>query len=535
MSEKKTTFFGGAAILAASAIIVKIIGALYKIPMANILGDTANGYFSSAYSIYSVLLTISTGGLPAALSKQVSEADALGLVNQRKRIFHVAFRALALLGLISFLVMFLGARFLTANIMDNPGAYYATIALAPAAFLVCCMSAIRGYAQGQRNMTPTAVSQVIEALFKLILGLTLAYVMLVTFTRKGQLDLAQELAAAGAIAGVTIGSVISLIYLSLDFFRRKKNSCEAGTDTPQPSRVILKRLIGLAVPITLGSAVVPIVNFLDAVQVQSRLQSVFELSYKAASGLYGTYAAATSLYALPSALMVPFTASLIPAISAARAQRDHLGAAKVTESAMRIAMLIACPMGFGLTFLSTPIVTLLYREYDASIMGPILAVLGMASIFTCIVVLSNSILQASGAVNPPMVTMVIGGALKLAINFVLVGAVGIQGAPWGTLACFGAAGILDLIIIRKVLPAAPSYFRIFFKPLLASGIMGVAAWASYGLLFRLLSSNTLATVGAIGFAVVVYAVLILALRAISPDDLSMMPKGDKIGKILRIR
>ena len=535
MSEKRSTFFGGAAILAAGTIIVKLIGALYKIPMANILGDTANGYFSSAYSVYSVLLTISTGGLPVALSKQVSEADALGLVNQRKRVFSVALRALFLLGLVSFLIMFFGAGFLTQHVIQNPGAYYATLALAPAALLVCCMSAIRGYAQGMRNMVPTAVSQIIEALCKLILGLSLAYILLVTFTGRDQEELALELAAAGAIAGVTIGTLVALVYLTVDHLRRKKGRSETGTDTPQSSKAILKRLVGLAVPITLGSAVVPIVNFLDAVQVQSRLQSVFQLTSKAASGLYGTYSAATSLYSLPSALMVPFTASLIPAISAARARRDHVGASKVAESAMRVAMLLACPMGFGLCALSTPIVKLLYPSYDAAVMGPILAVLGIASIFTCVVVLSNSVLQASGSVNPPMLTMMAGGILKLIINYVLVGTVGVQGAPWGTLACFGTAAVLDLILIRRTLSAAPNYFRIFFKPLLASGIMALAAWASHGLLFRLLDSNSLATVGAIGIAVVVYAVLVLVLRAISADDLALMPKGDKIGKILRIR
>ena len=538
MSEKKNTFFGGAAILAVGAIVVKLIGALYKIPMANILGDTANGYFSAAYNIYAVLLTISTGGLPVALSKQVSEAHALGLVNQKKRIYSVAMRTLFLFGLVCFAVMFFGARSITENVMHNPGAYCATLALAPACLFVCCMSALRGFTQGQGIMAPTAVSQILEALCKLIVGLSLAYVLLTWGSSMTDAFSPLELAAAGAIAGVTIGTLVSLIYLSVDRVRRRAGEPARGTDTPQSDRAILGRLVRLAVPITLGSSVVPIVNFFDAVQVQSRLQEVFRITSDAASGLYGTYNAAVNLYNLPSALMVPFTASLIPAISAARARHDPLGATRVTESAMRIAMLLACPMGFGLTALSTPITQMLYgAKYDIAVMGPILAKLGIASIFTCIVVLSNSILQANGFVNLPILTMAVGGGLKLLVNYILVGmeAVGIQGAPVGTFTCFAVVGILDLVIIHRVLPSSPSYGRIFAKPLLASLVMALAAWAGHGLLYKMLGSNTVATLGAIVLAVAVYAVLVLVLRAISRDDLALMPKGDKIARILRIR
>mgnify|MGYP001484041592 CR=1 FL=1 len=539
MSEKKNTFFGGAAILAVGAIVVKLIGALYKIPMANILGDTANGYFGAAYNIYAVLLTISTGGLPVALSKQVSEAHALGLVNQKRRIYTVAMRTLFLFGLVCFAVMFFGARSITENVMHNPGAYCATpLALAPACLFVCCMSALRGYTQGQGVMTPTAVSQILEALCKLIIGLSLAYVLLTWGSSMTDAFSPLELAAAGAIAGVTIGTLVSLVYLSIDRVRRNREEPARGTDTPQSDRAILSRLVKLAVPITLGSSVVPIVNFFDTVQVQSRLQEVFQISADTASGLYGTYNAAVNLYNLPSALMVPFTASLIPAISAARARRDPLGATRVTESAMRIAMLLACPMGFGLTALATPITQMLYgAKYDIAVMGPILAKLGIASIFTCIVVLSNSILQANGLVNLPILTMVVGGVLKLVVNYTLVGtaSIGIQGAPVGTFVCFGVVGLLDLAIIHRVLPSSPSYTRIFVKPLMASVVMALAAWASYGLINRVLGSNTIATLGAIVLAVAVYGILVLALRAISRDDLALMPKGDKIAKILRIR
>jgi len=540
-SEKKSTFFGGAAILTIGVVIVKLIGALYKIPLANILGETGNGYFMSAYNIYSVLLTISTGGLPVALSKSVSESRALGKVNQERRIFWVGLASFFTLGLISFLVMAIGAEPITAA-MGNTGAYYGAVVLAPSCLFVCCISAIRGYAQGQGNMTPTAISQIIEALSKLVIGLTCAFLFKTYAENMSSaipaLAEAQplELAAAGAILGVTAGTIASLAYLAVSHVRRTQADTRTGDDTPQSHGSILMSLVKVAVPITIGSSVVPIVNFLDSSIVQNRLQSALQMTEEMASGLYGNYSAVSNLYALPSALMVPFTAALIPAISAARARRNPKEGAKVSESAMRVAMLMACPMGFGLSSLAAPIVKLLYPSYNADIAGPILTILGITSIFTCIVLLCNAILQASGYVNLPILTMVIGGVLKIIINYGLVAipAINVVGAAVGSLFCFGAAGVLDLLIIRRVMTAAPNYWRIFFKPVVSSAIMGAGAWACYGLVFRLTQSNTLGVVVAIALAVVIYAVLILAWRAISKDDLSMMPKGDKIARILRI-
>ena len=204
---------------------------------------------------------------------------------------------------------------------------------------------------------------------------------------------------------------------------------------------------------------------------------------------------------------------------------------------MGVAMLLACPMGFGLFSLATPIVKLLYPGYDSSIAGPILTILGIASICTCIVTLCNAILQASGFLNLPILTMVIGGVLKIIVNYTLVGieSINVTGAAVGTLCCFGAAALLDLFVIHRVLPAAPDYGRIFFKPVLSSVIMALAAWACYGLVYRFTDSNTLGVLVAIVIAVVLYFALVLALKAISKDDLSLMPKGDKIAKLLRIQ
>lgn len=538
--QKKSTFFGGVAILAAGTVIVKIIGALYKIPLANILGEEGNGYFMSAYSIYSVLLTISTGGLPVALSKSVSESHALGRVNQERRIFWVGFSSFFILGLVSCLIMLFGAGTIT-DLQGNSGAKYATLTLAPAVFFVCCVASIRGYAQGQGNMVPTSVSQIIEALGKLIIGLACASLFFKFAPQVSAFPLYAggeplQLSAAGAILGVTIGSGLSLAYLALSHTRRSRLDTRKGIDQAEEGGTILKKLLQAAIPITISASMVPIVNFLDSAIVQNRLQDALALAEKEASSLYGNYSAVTNLYALPSALIAPFTAVLVPTIAAATVRRQEKEASHVSESALRVAMLLACPMGFGLSALSTPIVKMLYPAYRAEIAGPILMILGITSIATCIMLLCNAILQAANFVNLPILVIAVGGILKLVVNYILVGieSINVLGAAVGTACCFGTAAVLDLLLIRRALPHPPSYKRIFLKPLASSAVMGLGAWAVQGL-FAPIVGNSLSTALGILTGVVIYFTLVLALRAISKEDLALMPKGDKIAKILKIQ
>ena len=206
-NEKRPSFLGGAAVLAAAVAIVKLIGAVYKIPLGNIIGDEGKAHFTVAYNIYNLLLTISTAGLPLAISKLTSEAHALGRENEKRKLFRTAIWLFFGLGTVFSLVMFFGSAQL-ASFMNDPLAFWSIRALAPAVFCVCLLACMRGYTQGQGNMTPTAVSQILEALCKLGFGLSLAWYFL-------QLGRGVELAAAGAILGVTIGTVMSMLFLIL--------------------------------------------------------------------------------------------------------------------------------------------------------------------------------------------------------------------------------------------------------------------------------------------------------------------------------
>ena len=542
-TQKQNSFFGGAAILAAGILIVKLIGMFYKIPLINIIGEAGAADFNNAYNIYAVLLTVSTAGLPVAVSKLVSEANALNRRNQVRRTFRLALVLFLTLGLISFLVMFFRADAL-AGMMNDSKAAAGIRALAPAVVCVGCLAALRGYSQGHSNMAPTSVSQIIEALCKLVVGLGLAFWLV----KQGK---DPDVAAAGAITGVTVGTVVALIYMVLDFFLSRGREDTHGTDRPDSAGSILANILKIAVPITLSSSMVGIVTVIDSSLVQGQLQSALDLTEQASRTLYGNYSGALNIYNLPTSLMAAITASVIPAVSAALARRDRRGAARITGSALRITALLSFPMGVGLFVLGTPILRLLFPKLNVAVAGPLLSTLGIATPFVCMVLVCNSVLQAHGFINLPVIVMVLGGIVKIVNNYNLVGAIGIAGAPVGNILCFGLALVLDLVVITRVIPNRPRLLPIFAKPAVASAVMGGAAWAVYGLLSRILSSEQVDQAGqtvravsrmgnaagiflAIAVAGVVYLVLVIALRAISRDDLALMPKGDKLARLLRL-
>ena len=617
-TSKPNTFFGGAAILAVGILVVKLIGMFYKIPLLNIIGEQGSADFNNAYNIYSVLLTISTAGLPVAVSKLVSEADALGRRNQVRRTFRLALALFLILGVLSFLVMFFGSEQL-AGLMNDSMAAPGIRALAPAVICVGCLSAFRGYAQGHGNMTPTAVSQIIEALCKLTVGLGLAYWLV------GHGADASH-AAAGAITGVTVGTIVALAYMLMNFLITRSQEPQLADDRPDEPSTILKHLLMIAVPITISSSMVGIVTVIDTSLVQGQLQrallenqdtwnlygnfvdftslkealsawqaalpdgsavSMSLLDQYAAQAealrdqqsaltdlqsaslelhaalenisrtLYGNYSGALNIYNLPTSLMAAVTAAVIPAVSGALARRDRRGAGRITGSALRISALAACPMAVGLFVLGEPIMALIFPNLNPQLAGPLLSTLGLATLFVCMMLVCNSVLQAHGFVSLPVIIMVAGGVVKIITNYnvVIQPTIGIYGAPMGNILCFALCMTLDLVVMSRVLPRRPRYIQVFAKPLAASALMGLGAWAVYGLMSKLFEAtgifmsadpvthevlglsrtgNAAATLLAILVAVVIYGVLVIALRAITKDDLMLMPKGEKIARMLHL-
>ena len=525
--SKKQSFFGGAAVLAIGIAVVKVIGAIFAIPLFNIVGDAGAADFNNAYNIYSMLLMISTAGLPVALSKLVSEANTLGREHQAQRTFRVSFAAFLTLGALSFLVMWFGSNW-CAGLLHNPNAAAGIRVLAPAVVCVGCLSAFRGYAQGSFRMTPTAVSQILEALCKLFVGLALAK----HFMDAGR---GESVAAAGAIGGVTAGTVLALVYMGADYLLHR--SAPRSSERPEKNGVILRRLIAIAVPITISSSMVSVITLIDTSLVQGQLQNALGYSLDETRHLYGTYSAVMKLYNLPASLMVALTASVIPSLSSALAAKNRAQATRVTNASLRVTALLAFPMGLGLWALSEPITQLCYPRYDVKLGGELLAVLGLASLFVCLTLISNSILQAHNAVKVPILSMLIGGVAKIILNYNLaaVASINIHAAPIGTLVCFALSAAVNLFFVWLIVRNKPNYFALFVKPLAASLFMALCARGTYLLASRFITSNLVCIAAAVLIAVVVYGALVLKLRIITSDDLALLPKGEKIARVLHIR
>lgn len=534
---KKQNYLHGAAILGAGVIIMKILGAIYKIPLMNLLGDTGYGYFNVAYNIYNIFLTISSAGLPVALSRMISEANTLNRPAQVRRIFRVALAGFFVLGLACSLVMFLLPTELAIS-MNSPKASQCILALSPAVVLVCLTSAYRGFVQGHGNMVPTTIGQVLEVLFKVLVGVTLALV----FVRGGK---SLPISAAGAVFGTTAGSLVALLYMMAVTRKqyRRELSAAGATDKPDSSRRILIQLLRIGIPITLGLSISSIVTLLDSKLVLFQMKETLQYSEAMADELYGVYSGVQTLFNLPAAFVTPLTVSVVPAVSAAVVQRNYKEAGMVARSALRVTALLAMPMGVGLAVLAKPIVSVIYPHANVA-GGTLLCYLGIASVFVCITLITNALLQANGNEKLPMLYMLVGGAVKVVVNFILVGnpKINIYGAPIGTICCYAVICVLNLRALWVHMPHAPSASRCLVRPAICTVVMGAVAWGVYGLCHRVTGAHFGTWMGtasamlvAIVVAILVYFVLVIATRSITMEDMRLLPKGERLAKKLHIR
>lgn len=529
-SERKQTFLHGAALLAAATIIVKIIGALYKIPLGNIIDDAGFGYFNTAYDIYSVLLMISSAGLPVAMSRMIAESNSLGNYGQIRRTYQTAQYIFLGIGAVGTIAM-TGFSHQLANFMNSPNSWAAIAALGPAAILMCQTSAFRGFFQGQGNMRPTSVSEVLEALCKLVIGLGLAF-----FIMKTTQDTPR--AAGGAILGVTTGSLVAVIYMYLCYRRAKRDQPMTGGPVYSYGATA-KKLLAIAVPITIGSAGLQIITLIDAKVVMSQLIGPAGFTQEEADSLKGIYNFAQTIFNLPCAFIPPITISVLPAITEQLTLRNFRAARSIEESAARVTGLITMPCAIGLAVMAQPIMALLrgYTGETLTIAGSLLAVLGLCVVFNSVVLLTNAMMQAHGYVYLPVLNMFIGGIIKIIVNYILVSnpAVNIQGAPVGTLCCYLSITVLNLYAIQKVIRNAPSIPKNLVKPLLAALAMGLVAFGSWKLVALVTASRLLQCALPIAAAAVVYVLLVVKLRIITYGDCMLLPKGEKIAALLRIQ
>ena len=531
-TTKKQTFLHGAALLAIATAVVKIIGAFYKIPLKMIIGDQGYGYFITAYDIYTVLLLISTAGLPIAMSRMISQASALGNYNQVRRVYATARGIFLGLGVVSTGLM-MGFSHQLAAFQKQPDAWAAIFCLGPCALLMCVMSTYRGFFQGQGDMRPTSNSQILEAFFKLIVGLVVAYLVMRTTNSVAY-------AAGGAILGVTVSCLVSAVYLNCRQ-RPAYRELPRTQDVPLGYGATAKQLLAIAVPITIGSAGLQVLTVIETNLYMGQLLTAGGMSQNTADITKGIYNMCQTVFNMPCSFMVPITTSVLPAITALLATGNVSGAKATEESAARITGLLSLPCAVGLSILASPVMSLLggYTGENLELAGKILGVLGVNVFFYSVIQYTNVVLQSHGYAHIPVINTLLCGGMKLVVVYLLVGnpQIGIVGAPVGMLLCYGCIGLLNLIAIRRVVPQKTRVLQNLLRPALPAALMGVGVWGVYRIA-RMLpgigSSRVLLCGLSVGTGVVIYLVAVVLCKSIQREDCLLLPKGEKIAKFLHL-
>lgn len=540
MKSRKGTksFLAGAAILGAAGLICKIIGAVYRIPLSNnILHKEGIAYYQIAYPVYSTLLVVSSAGLPTAISRMVAERVQQGRERDALGVFRCALLVLLGIGLITGAVMALFSTQI-AGMLGNSRASFALAAIAPALIFVAVMSAYRGYFQGMQNMTPTAISQLIEQAGKLAAGFPLAAYMM----RYGP-----EYGAAGALLGVSLSEALALGYVMLRKLRFGREldkrlrwadaRAELTDDGRETFSQVCRTLFAIAVPITIGASIMPLVGMTDTMIVINRLQDI-GYAKDAATNLYGLFTGnVNTVVNMPQVLTVALSMALVPSITSSMTGRDYRGMRRSVMQGMKLSWMIGMPCCVGLFMLAKPVMRLLYSSYgaeDLNTMAGLLRIMSLAILFLSVVQTTTGILQGLGRVIVPVLSLAIGAVFKVIINYVLVGvpAINIYGAPIGTIVCYAVAAILNTFMICYITRSKFAFGDVIGKP--AISVMAMAfVLAVMTIALPDYADSRLFAVAGVLVGAPVYAFMLVLTGAITPDDMKIMPGGRRITALLK--
>lgn len=480
-----STFLKGAAILTAAGLISKLLGALYRIPFFRVVGPEGMGLYQMAYPLYTMLLAVSSAGIPVAVSKLVSEKMAHRDLAGVKKVFLISLVFITAVSAIAMVLLLQSAHYLANQVLHDARAYYSIAAIAPAVFFVGIMSVFRGYFQGFQEMVPTALSQVIEQLSRVVTVLVGAYVCL-----PQGVEFAAAAATFGAVTGSAAGAVFlcGLYYIKPYFSVTPTGYVGRVGETSQGFFRILRRLVVLALPISLGSLVMPVMQTLDALTVPGRLQ-LAGYSVNRAAQLYGELTGgAITLINLPTVITISLAASLVPAISGYLECANYRDIQRQTASAMQLTVLVCFPAAVGLAVLAAPISDLLYDCPEA---GLPLAFVAPAALFLGLHQTSAGILQGMGKTILPVLNLMFGALTKFACNYILtaIPSIGIIGAALGTVMGFLVSSYLNIFFIRRFNGWTPDYRTLLLRPALTVTIMAVAVFLSYSQLRLILGGN----------------------------------------------
>lgn len=532
MTAKQKNFVKGAAILGIAGLICKVIGAVFRIPLSNAIGTQGMANYQAAYPLYAFLLVISSAGLPTAISKMVSERVTKGDYRGAHFTFQVAYKVLLIVGVITSVLLF-AASPLVSKLIGLDSSMYSFMAIAPALFFVSILSAYRGYFQGLQMMTPTALTQIVEQVGKLAVGLSLATLM-------GQRG--PQYGAAGALIGVTVSEVLALIVVIIMYNKNKRTILRNISRAPKMGlkrdfKSTAKKLFVIAIPITIGACIMPLVSAIDSAVVMNSLQSSGFAEQEAAS-MFGVLTGNVNpLINMPAVLSLALAMSLVPAIAESKAAKNARQVKQRSSFGLKLALMVGLPASMGFFILAGPILQLLYTALtptEMELATHLLEILSIAVIFLTLLQTMTGILQGMGKPMVPVINLLIGAVVKVVVSIVMIRMpeVNIMGAAYGTLACYGIAAILDLICMLRYTKCPIKLLDNILKPILATAIMTVVVHFVYQFAYGAIESNTISTLVAIVAGVIVYAICILLLRTIKREDAALLPGGRRLEPLM---
>lgn len=532
MRNKEQNLTQAGAVLLFSAIIVKIIGAVFKIPLSSdyVLGDLGFGYFSAVYDLYIPVYTLALSGFPVAIAKVVADFIAKKDYENVKKTFLLSYKVLLCLGVIgTFLFLSLIPIFL---MQIEGGSVYSYLIAAVSVFFCCLISVYRGYFEGLKNMIPTAVSSVIEALSKLLLGLSGAFV---TMRLSGD----PAMSSAVALAGITIGSIISCVYLKFTFKHNNQFTEKISLRAKVYDSNLLKNFITILIPVAIASLAVGITAFIDSITIIPQLSALTELKANdefLLSGtlysnidnsdiptlLYGIKGKAHTLFNLVPTLTTSLGVGAVPLIASYFAEGNAKELKRNISLCLKYSALLCMPIAFGFIFVGGGITELLYGAKSAELGGKLLSIYGIAALFGGMAVPATSVLQAIGKQKNVLVNIIAGIIVKLLCNLILtpIASINICSAAIGTSACFVVIFVLNILCLVKNEGVCWGVVECFVKPLFASVLCGFTAYV-----IRVLMGETkVITIVSIPVAGIVYLLLLCLLKIIKKSELVEMIK-----------
>ena len=484
MSNKSKSIIGGMTVLGLAGVICKLVGVLYSIPLTWMIGTNGLGVYQAVFPAYNLLLTISSAGLPVAVSRLVARSLAKDDPRSAKHVFKTALLLLLTLGTIATIIMLAGSGALAAA-SDQPSSRIGFQVIAPCVAIVCVLSAFRGFMQGQQNMVPTAISQLIEQVGKVFLA---------------------------------------LLYMMLLYLRHRSSFSripQLSNEAPESSSSIAKQLMSISIPITIGACIVPFSQYIDSIMTVGRL-IIAGVPTESAGSVYGLFSGTViRIINIPTALALAVSMSLVPAISAAKAVNDDATVVRQTDLGMRFAFLIGLPCSIGMSVLAEPMMRFFYQgsivEEQLILGGELLAMSSLTIVLFTVVQATTSVLQGLGKQRIPMYTLLAGVICKIILNYVLIAipSINIHGAPIASLVCYTVSMVPNLYYMLKYTRSRMNWMGWVVRPGLATAAMGIVVWA----LRELLPMNRLTVIVEVAAGVIVFAIAALALKAITKDDL----------------